>query len=494
MGNVAPRLDGSFIERSGRIWVSSPSGNTFRWIQDGTGRVATGIAVPLNGGLSWAVFITFDGNTHWKLTPSLDGSQLVGPSDIFTRMTVSNMPVMNPCATVITDVPTLIGASFVENSGKYWSCLMHEGGYFTLQNQSDGRKCEGYVVRDPTKFAYVMYLVFHNNGTDVIMRVETNDMNVLPLPNGDVFRRNNVSYNTGIMYPPQQPSIPTMPSYPQVMQPNQGYTPNYQQPYYPQQPQIYQQPQVQVHSLPMTRILRIGGGKDGVTHWTRWQGKTNSSVDGWEMKFKVDQFGNVSGSNKNDNAGAITKHYSGTFINNYLDVKVTWDDGRAATYKGSVTGNKVRIDFVITSVGTQGGCVGDAGVNTGTLFETFEDPNIKHYRIGGGKDGLTSWTRWKGVATNSTVAGWEMKFQVDQYGNVSGSNKNDGSSITKYYSGTFINNYLDVKVTWDDGRAATYKGSVTGNKVRIDFVITSVGTQGGCVGDAGVNTGTLVQI
>ena len=50
---------------------------------------------------------------------------------------------------------------------------------------------------------------------------------------------------------------------------------------------------------------------------------------------------------------------------------------------------------------------------------------------------------------------------------------------------------MDVKVTWNDGRAATYKGTITGNKARLDFVIISVGTQGGKVGDCGFNTGTL---
>lgn len=216
----------------------------------------------------------FDGITHWKLTPSMDGSQLIGPSDIFTRMTMPTTPIMNPCASVITDVPSLIGANFVENSGKFWSCLMHGGGYFVLQNQSDGRKCEGFVVRDPSRYTYVVYLVFHgNNGTDVIMRVETNDMNVLPLPNGDVFRRNNIpSYTGSVMYPPQS-SVPTVPSYPHVVQPPSTIIPNqgYQQPYYPQQ--VYQQPQIQPISLPLTRILRIGGGKDGITTWTRWGGR-----------------------------------------------------------------------------------------------------------------------------------------------------------------------------------------------------------------------------
>jgi len=45
-----------------------------------------------------------------------------------------------------------------------------------------------------------------------------------------------------------------------------------------------------------------------------------------------------------------------------------WDDGRAATYNGYANGNKVTRNFVITATGTQGGQVGDAGVNTGSMW------------------------------------------------------------------------------------------------------------------------------
>lgn len=58
MGNIAPRLDGEWIERSGRIWRATQWGNTFQMTQDGTNRNSTGIAVPLNGGLQWVLFAT----------------------------------------------------------------------------------------------------------------------------------------------------------------------------------------------------------------------------------------------------------------------------------------------------------------------------------------------------------------------------------------------------------------------------------------------------
>ena len=58
MGNVAPRLDGDWIEKSGRLWKSQQAGNTFYGTQDGTNRNASGIAVPLNGGLQWVLFAT----------------------------------------------------------------------------------------------------------------------------------------------------------------------------------------------------------------------------------------------------------------------------------------------------------------------------------------------------------------------------------------------------------------------------------------------------
>lgn len=76
-----------------------------------------------------------------------------------------------------------------------------------------------------------------------------------------------------------------------------------------------------------------------------------------------------------------------------MDVTARWDDGRTATYKGTVTGNKVRLDFTITAVGTQGGHVGDCGFNTGTLFETSNSPSeTKSFNI----SGKTFWTKWNG--------------------------------------------------------------------------------------------------
>ena len=65
---------------------------------------------------------------------------------------------------------------------------------------------------------------------------------------------------------------------------------------------------------------------------------------------------------------------------------------------------------------------------------------------------------------------------------------------TKTYSGTFINNLLSVVVTWSDGRKATYTGSVANGVATVNFVIDAVGTQGGVVGDNGVNSGLFVML
>lgn len=74
---------------------------------------------------------------------------------------------------------------------------------------------------------------------------------------------------------------------------------------------------------------------------------------------------------------------------------------------------------------------------------------------------------------------------------MSGKNKNAGQSYAKTYSGTFLNNFMDVTAKWEDGRVATYKGTLNGNRIRLDFVITSVGTQGGRNGDCGFNQGQV---
>ena len=70
--------------------------------------------------------IRFDGCTNWKLTPSVDGSQLIASSDTFTRIHSMNYTntLSQPAATVINNIPPLVGASFQENSGKVctWFC------------------------------------------------------------------------------------------------------------------------------------------------------------------------------------------------------------------------------------------------------------------------------------------------------------------------------------------------------------------------------------
>ena len=103
--------------------------------------------------------------------------------------------------------------------------------------------------------------------------------------------------------------------------------------------------------------------------------------------------------------------------------------------------------------------------------------------------------------------GWLMSFNVDskfsqnwnvykislEYGNISGSNKNAGQAFTKTYSGTLINNLIDATAKWEDGRTATYKGSITNNTIKLDFIITAPGTQPGQAGDSGFNTGIVTS-
>lgn len=115
--------------------------------------------------------------------------------------------VLQPVKTLINDVPSLSGGSFVENSGKLWDCEKHEGGHFVLR-QND-RTCDGYAIRDAFRNVFVVYLVFHfNNGMDQIMKVETTDMSILFLPTGDVLRK-TVPLST---QPTQQSNAVSQPS------------------------------------------------------------------------------------------------------------------------------------------------------------------------------------------------------------------------------------------------------------------------------------------
>ncbi|KAF0976104.1 hypothetical protein FDP41_004779 [Naegleria fowleri] len=174
----------AWTEGSGKTWKQTQTGAaTFQWVQDGTGRVAHGVAVQSKKDKQWHVHITFDGNTHWKLTPSADGNQLQGPSDTFTLHSSGAKSTFEKKDKI---KPKLEGADYTENSGAVWHVTHHKGGKFEMTNQRDQRVCHGTVGKDQQKNHFVVYLEFPGN---VTMRVETADLATLNLPNGDVFRR-----------------------------------------------------------------------------------------------------------------------------------------------------------------------------------------------------------------------------------------------------------------------------------------------------------------
>ncbi len=61
------------------------------------------------------------------------------------------------------------------------------------------------------------------------------------------------------------------------------------------------------------------------------------------MKFEVDASGNVSGGNKNDNdASNLKKTYSGTLVNNQMNVTATFSNGQVNQYTGTINGNQFK--------------------------------------------------------------------------------------------------------------------------------------------------------
>jgi len=114
----------------------------------------------------------------------------------------------------------------------------------------------------------------------------------------------------------------------------------------------------------ITRI-KIGGGEDGIAQWDG--GPANH---GWEMKFNVDQLGNVSGGNKNDSeeTGGGKKIYSGTFLNNVMNVHATFiDTGQVNEYSGRVTGNHFHGRMTVVQCGSTSAVVGQGGNISGTV-------------------------------------------------------------------------------------------------------------------------------
>ncbi|EFC41597.1 predicted protein [Naegleria gruberi] len=449
------QLNGEWTDRYGKIWRSSQSGNTFNWVENTTGRVASDL---------YKLF-RFDGTKHLKYS-SNNGNQLISSVDTFTKAPSNSFPT-DFNQSIIKNVPLLTGAMYQDYCGMIWNCSNHEGGHFVLSNLTDGRSCDGYVVFDIYRNVFIIYIVFVRNGVENVFKSEATNLNEMDLSNGDYFRR--VGGNTPLPQPVDPPLLPTTTQ------------------------QLPQPTPIQMPPQPTTRYYRIGGGKDGVSTWTKWNGlPCLTVVEGWEVVFEVDQNGNISGSNRTDYKNTmLTKYYSGTFKNNVFDISAKFSDGRVISYKGSLTGNKVRVDYVILTPGNlQGGTIGDGGFNVGTLFETSAPPcQPKTYTI----NGKTYWKRYNALPSSSIVDGWMMSFNVDKYGNISGSNKNAGQAFTKTYSGTLINNLMDATAKWDDGRTATYKGSITNNTIKLDFIITAPGTQPGQSGDSGFNTGIVTS-
>jgi len=114
--------------------------------------------------------------------------------------------------------------------------------------------------------------------------------------------------------------------------------------------------------------------------------------------YDLVEFGNVLGQTKTGK-GNLVKTYSGTMIGHKLEVVASWNDGRIATYSGIISDNKAVIDFVIQSVGKQGGQVGDCGSNTGTLSEidSLPVPDERTFQI---KHGKTVWRRLFGESVS----------------------------------------------------------------------------------------------
>jgi len=77
-----------------------------------------------------------------------------------------------------------------------------------------------------------------------------------------------------------------------------------------------------------------------------------------------------------------------------MNVITTWVDGRSATYSGLIVGNHASIQYIITSIGTQGGCVGDNGTNSGdvTELQAINPGDERTYTVKGG----SVWSRYKG--------------------------------------------------------------------------------------------------
>ena len=82
-----------------------------------------------------------------------------------------------------------------------------------------------------------------------------------------------------------------------------------------------------------------------------------------------------------------------------MNVTTTWVDGRSATYSGLIIGNHASIQFIITAVGSQGGCVGDNGTNYGdvTELQPINPGEERTYNVKGG----SVWSRYKGIPSVS---------------------------------------------------------------------------------------------
>ncbi|KAF0974732.1 hypothetical protein FDP41_006206 [Naegleria fowleri] len=204
MGNTSPIVAGSWREKSGKIWHCTQNGNQFSWTQEGTGRQAHGTIVAVSmAPASFSIHITFDGNVHWKLTPSLDGTALTGKSDTFYRVntgvalapaTIHNLSGIpsqtlnsSPSHTLKAMHVNLMGVTFRENSGKTWHVdSQPHTGYIVMKNQQDGRRAYAYIVRDVSQNKYIIFIDF--DGAETSFRVDTFDINTWPLQNGDCFR------------------------------------------------------------------------------------------------------------------------------------------------------------------------------------------------------------------------------------------------------------------------------------------------------------------
>ncbi|KAH3761086.1 hypothetical protein Pelo_7092 [Pelomyxa schiedti] len=223
-----------------------------------------------------------------------------------------------------------------------------------------------------------------------------------------------------------------------------------------------------VHPTMIAVIVGFLDGKGDCTPWGTRAAPSVWSSAGWGMRFVVDEWGNVSGGNRNEcEKDDVIKYYIGTYIGNHLDVWSNHDVRYIADFAQGQFAN-IRLTHSVAGFANARGVARIQEIpSTRSASATSGSGFLPLDVFIGFASGHGCSTEWNSQLW--TIPDWGMKFVVDETGNVTGGNFNENNKKRELqlYMGTFTLNpdftyTMNIKSNLDASYSAVLTPGIMG--------------------------------